>query len=1322
MKRINCSTDTSLDDNASDNVSKRKCIEHNTNNRNSAIIAVNNDESHLTTSNFTDPELPLEDNWIINIDNDNILHRSTSVNDNTNDIIALESFVNEQFEQRMAFFKNNPNILSTTKSDNQMNNDSNLFTTGAFLDLETKIYGENWTIPLKREESLSACLLSATNLALLGIADEDECCKKFMEVLIPEAFRKLHCSHHINNWSHEVQLSIYEITILLIDLIAARLSYTPVPIQLLSTLAILFDSNSVFHQKHKNQSFQYCFSNEELDDRLLSCPSFLLITSSDTHGWLCQIINRFVEQKGIQNLAEQFENYQSFTALEYNALLAPFVNCINYIMKGKYRMLFGKDIDQIFNYIENLKEQDFHIESINNTFELLSTLQKLCSVVWPHCLKRIEYLHLNLILQMITQTNFNAKMNSMIQLAKLFENNTLIPHDVLTAYITENSILWKALEGNIAQIEYMKKVCVLIGFAAPHFLKEDFEKLWKMQHGQLSFIFAEIVKFNSEQLNHLIDCIDESWKTRTMPMHMESIVLLGEIGLKCEKQSTARILQVLWDATLTNGLSPSMLDCFLRSHYQILSEDRSEYDEFGRDYSAKCIELVQRKEVWHARSVKYLNEILRLDPTNNKNFIEILVNKYNVINVLIENLSNIQQDMWNKTEGSVMPDTLVDGHLTFQESTKNHLEILSSVLKRGNSSFLHKHTEELWDILITNERASTCDREFGFSWFVDCVENFNRQTQITLFNERISKLSPIYYCPKGNACYKLYSERCNELRNLVLNSSTSSMKPIINRDLNALVHIYQGDLIVEQSDVVVVCSLSTTLHESVLKIGGDLMKYSFETEYKNNPTAPIISIAASGQLAAKTVYFLPWKPNIDNIKCCESIRKFVSNAMEKAATENYKSIAFPAVGCGQYGCSISFVAWTLVDEVFRQLVKYPLSVSFVILPNRTDIYNEFQAQINLIQETSEIKSLSVAIGKGTVEVEIGDITTQKVDVIIGNSSSDILKKEIMNAAGNDVKIAYAKEYENNQKSLILSIPSGKLPCKQIFFIKWDPDRNEDVLQQSIVDFIWNIIQNVILYKFTSVAFPAIGCGQYRCPTNIVVKTMVKEIKHQLAMRSIPLTVKFVIQSKQQTIFNQFCNQILSSREEFGTSIDYQLPSTWEQSTGNKLRFVVPSNSAEYKSIIADFDQTMNRKYTAIIQLERIQNERWYAQYVAHSKEFRQRLNTDTEKCLYHGCSQQVADSIIKNCFNRSFAGKHGTVYGVGVYFSSYADYSHSFTDPDSNAERCMFMARVLIGNTTQGNSLIRSPPDGFDSTTNGRHIFVIYHDAQAFAEYLITYK
>jgi hypothetical protein len=82
----------------------------------------------------------------------------------------------------------------------------------------------------------------------------------------------------------------------------------------------------------------------------------------------------------------------------------------------------------------------------------------------------------------------------------------------------------------------------------------------------------------------------------------------------------------------------------------------------------------------------------------------------------------------------------------------------------------------------------------------------------------------------------------------------------------------------------------------------------------------------------------------------------------------------------------------------------------------------------------------------------------------------------------------------------------------------------------------------------------------------------------------------------------------------------------------------------------------------------------------------------------------------------------GVVYGVGVYFSSNAAYSHSYAKPNANGERNMFVARVLVGNTTKGDSSMKTRPVGFDSTTDGNHIFVTYHDAQAYAEYLITYK
>jgi len=80
------------------------------------------------------------------------------------------------------------------------------------------------------------------------------------------------------------------------------------------------------------------------------------------------------------------------------------------------------------------------------------------------------------------------------------------------------------------------------------------------------------------------------------------------------------------------------------------------------------------------------------------------------------------------------------------------------------------------------------------------------------------------------------------------------------------------------------------------------------------------------------------------------------------------------------------------------------------------------------------------------------------------------------------------------------------------------------------------------------------------------------------------------------------------------------------------------------------------------------------------------------------------------------------VYGKGCYFSSLAEYSHGYAMPNSVGVRHMFLAKVLTGKSAIGNSSMVVPPPGYDTTTNGTHIFVTYHDAQAYAEYLITYK
>ncbi|CAF4399371.1 unnamed protein product [Rotaria socialis] len=552
-----------------------------------------------------------------------------------------------------------------------------------------------------------------------------------------------------------------------------------------------------------------------------------------------------------------------------------------------------------------------------------------------------------------------------------------------------------------------------------------------------------------------------------------------------------------------------------------------------------------------------------------------------------------------------------------------------------------------------------------------------------------------------------------------------SKTPTRTSSSHLLINICKGDLRTQQTDVIVVCSSSQFLFEKICKAGGASVSNSYNEQISKNSAAPIVIVQSNGRIASKAIYFLPWKTSSDEPILCKSIKNFVSVALDKAKEENYRSIAFPAIGCGKMHCSIGLVARTMTEEVYRKLQHSDLSVTFVIQPDRKDIYAEFQKQIDsLTRQTLPTAGITrcATFGKGVIEIEMGDITTENVDAIIGSSSSNILKEKIIKAAGKQSQSAYNTELENHPHSILIAIPPGALPCKQIFFVKWKPDNDNKILQQSLVDLISIAVQNMISHKFTTLAFPAIGCGQHGCSVDIVVKTMVREMKNHLVQRDLAWRVKFVVQPNQENVYDEFCTQLLTTQDGFHEPIVSDLPPTWEKSTEQRIRFVLPTKADEYNSIATNFGNAMTGKYTRIIKIERIQNERWYMQYLAHSRDFLKRLNTDTEKRLYHGCSQQAANSIIEDCFNRSFAGVNGTSYGFGVYFSSRAAYSHDYAKNNANGERCMFLARVLVGKTTRGNNSMKTRPLGFDSTTDGNHIFVTYHDAQAFAEYLITYK
>jgi hypothetical protein len=90
----------------------------------------------------------------------------------------------------------------------------------------------------------------------------------------------------------------------------------------------------------------------------------------------------------------------------------------------------------------------------------------------------------------------------------------------------------------------------------------------------------------------------------------------------------------------------------------------------------------------------------------------------------------------------------------------------------------------------------------------------------------------------------------------------------------------------------------------------------------------------------------------------------------------------------------------MVEEAHRKSLIHKISISFIIQPERKDIYNEFKKQISLIETQSSpdtSTTISATIGKGVIEVEKGDITKQKVWKIIFRS--DFISSTFIFAGG-----------------------------------------------------------------------------------------------------------------------------------------------------------------------------------------------------------------------------------------------------------------------------------------------------------------------------------
>nr|XP_011720415.1 poly [ADP-ribose] polymerase 15 isoform X4 [Macaca nemestrina] len=235
------------------------------------------------------------------------------------------------------------------------------------------------------------------------------------------------------------------------------------------------------------------------------------------------------------------------------------------------------------------------------------------------------------------------------------------------------------------------------------------------------------------------------------------------------------------------------------------------------------------------------------------------------------------------------------------------------------------------------------------------------------------------------------------------------------------------------------------------------------------------------------------------------------------------------------------------------------------------------------------------------------------------------------------------------------------------------------------------------------------------------------------------TVKVVIfQPELLNVFYDSMKRDLSASPNFQSTFSmttYNLPEHWTD-TNHQLFCMVQLDPGqpEYNTIKDKFSQTCS-SYT-IEKIERIQNAFLWQSYQVKKRQMDiKNDDTNNERLLFHGTDADSVTYVNQHGFNRSYAGKNAVFYGKGTYFAVDASYSanDTYSKPDSNGRKHMYVVRVLTGVFTKGHAGLVTPPpknphnptDLFDSVTDNTQspkLFVIFFDNQAYPEYFITFR
>ncbi|XP_030579266.1 protein mono-ADP-ribosyltransferase PARP14-like isoform X2 [Archocentrus centrarchus] len=614
--------------------------------------------------------------------------------------------------------------------------------------------------------------------------------------------------------------------------------------------------------------------------------------------------------------------------------------------------------------------------------------------------------------------------------------------------------------------------------------------------------------------------------------------------------------------------------------------------------------------------------------------------------------------------------------------------------------------------------------------------------------------------------------------------SSRSFGPVLSTSLGVYqmqmgqltLEVSSGDITKEASDVIVNSSnqtfnLKAGVSKAILDGAGMTVEQECAQTVRSMRQPQALILTSAGQLPSRNIIHIVGQNDPTNIK------DMVYSVLKVCEENKFTSVAFPALGTGQGGASPSAVADAMVDAVVefvrKKQPRFVQSVKILIFQTammkefhtsmkkrqgegveEKSVFDKFKEKFHQVASVLGFRSdqssaVDLVLEREEFEPTVFQLcaddrkalsqTKQRINELI---LAEQAQKTISDPYINQLSQADIEELNALQRKLTVSIRLDKGAEDQDPEIHLEGLTREVFTAESAVRDIIRKVERTENLKRQALFVSGLVEWQFQDRDgSMVTFDIFTNLKLEEALEK-KQKVKIKINNEMHTADPQFKKAVSANRgkknvelfrKELKDDNALPLPSFWEDMKGDLVKlFALTPGSKEYNDVKGEL--TNAGLHVNIISIERVQNPTLWQNYQILKKQMEAKnKHTNNEKLLYHGTKATSIDLINNKGFNRSYAGSNvGAAIGKGSYFAVNPNYSaQGYAQPDHNRHKRMYQAKVLVGDYTQGQGGMITPPaksgtasDLYDSVTDNTanpSMFVVFNDIQAYPEYLITF-